>query len=98
MCICECVCVSVPMCLCVLCVPEHVHLCLFMWRPEVNTGCHASAAFHFVFEIGTLTETWGLQVSLHWLATEPKKPIYFFLPQLGLQAHTTGPDFFKWVF
>ena len=37
------------------------HVCTCVERSEVNLGCHSSLLLvvHFVFEMGSATETWG---------------------------------------
>lgn len=73
-------------------VCEHVRACTR--QPEDNLGCHPSDAIHISSGRQDPSSTWGSQVKLDWLASEPSR----LPPERELQACTTSPALFvAWV-
>lgn len=48
-----------------------VHVCAYVWQPEMNFRCCFSIAITFFTETGTLTGTQSSLSRLFWMASEP---------------------------
>lgn len=70
-------------------------VCICMQRPVVHLRCHPFLRSHLLcLPRQGLSLVWDSLVRLGWLTSKPQGPTCLCSPTLGLQAHSTMPEFF----
>lgn len=71
-----------------------VHLCVFMWRAEVDVRYFLQSLSIFIFETRSLTEPIAYGFSwAHWPASECQRSTCLSLPSAGIMVLTARPNF-----